>query len=95
MPNYGSKKQNTGGAKPGADQPASKNFDSGQLSGFGSNKGVRRESAGLKNDDGSGGGQFKDTYNDQAGDGHGGAPRPLKAGDGFGGTKVSKKNSGY
>lgn len=41
MPNFGSKKQNTGGAKPGAAQPASKNFDMGQLNGFGTNKGAR------------------------------------------------------
>lgn len=46
MPNYGSKKQNTGGAKPGANQPASKNFDAGSLSGFGSDKGARKGTGG-------------------------------------------------
>lgn len=90
MPNYGSSKQNTGGAKPGADQPASKNFDMGQLDGFGTKKGSRKEGSGLKNDDGGGGGKFVDTYNDQSGDGHGGAPRSLKAGDGFPGTRARK-----
>ena len=46
MPNFGSKKQNTGGRKPGADQPASKNFDVGGLDGFGTNKGPRRGTGG-------------------------------------------------
>ena len=46
MPNYGSKKQNTGGAKPGADQPESKNFDRGTLSGFGTDKGARKGTGG-------------------------------------------------
>jgi hypothetical protein len=46
MPNFGSKKQNTGGAKPGANQPASKNFDQGTLSGFGTDKGARAGTGG-------------------------------------------------
>jgi len=81
MPNYGSKKQNTGSAKPGAGQPASKNFDQGQLAGFRTNKGAARAGAGLKNDDGGGGGAFKDTYNDAAGAGHGGGYKKPNAGD--------------
>ena len=72
------------------------NFDEGMQAGWGGDKkGVRTEAAGLKNDDGMGGGKFKDTYNDQAGDGHGGEPRSLKAGDGYSGSKMSKKNSSY
>jgi len=46
MPNYGSTKKNTGGAKPGAAQPASKNFDQGQLNGFGTDKGARAGTGG-------------------------------------------------
>ena len=46
MPNFGSKKQNTGGAKPGAGQPANKNFDVGNLDGFGTHKGARKGTGG-------------------------------------------------
>jgi hypothetical protein len=81
MPNYGSSKQNTGSAKPGAGQPASKNYDMGQLNGFGTNKGSRREGKGLKNDDGGGGGKFVDTFNDASGEGHGGRLKKPRAGD--------------
>jgi hypothetical protein len=81
MPNYGSSKQNTGGAKPGAAQPAGKNFDAGQQGGFGNNKGSRRMGAGLKNDDGGGGGKFVDTSNDAQGGGHGGSLKHPRAGD--------------
>lgn len=42
-----------------------------------SNKGARNK-AHLRNDDGAGGGKFKDTENDQSGDGHGGPLRPLR-----------------
>jgi hypothetical protein len=76
-------------------KPAGGNFDEGMQSGWGGDKGVRREAAGLKNDDGAGGGKFKDTYNDASGEGHGGGLRSLKAGDGYSGTKMSKKNSSY
>ena len=81
MPNYGSTKQNTGGAKSGASQPASKNFDQGKMGGFRTNKGAARAGAGLKNDDGGGGGAFKDTYNDASGAGHGGNLKKPRAGD--------------
>ena len=46
MPNFGSKKQNTGGAKSGASQPASKNFDQGNLAGFGTDAGARKGTGG-------------------------------------------------
>ena len=46
MPNYGSTKKNTGGPKPGANQPANKNFDQGQLNGFGTDKGARAGTGG-------------------------------------------------
>lgn len=67
MPNYGSKKQNTGGAKSGAGQPASGNFDvGGSEMGFGTTGGARRK-ANLANDRGLGGGRFKDTDNMKSG----------------------------
>jgi hypothetical protein len=76
--NYGKRKQ------PGTyhtNKPAGGNFDEGQQGGFGNNKGVRRAGAGLKNDDGGGGGRFQDTDNDSIGGGHGGTLRHPKAGD--------------
>jgi hypothetical protein len=75
MPNYGSSKKNTGGLKikDGTDG----NYDQGQQSGFGTNKGSRNKRS-LVNDNGAGGGRFKDTDNDANGDGFGGAPKPLR-----------------
>ena len=75
---YGKRKQ---GGTYHTNKPAGGNFDEGQQSGFGNSKGVRRESSGLKNDDGGGGGKFNDTYNDASGAGHGGNLRKPRAGD--------------
>jgi len=79
MPNYGSKKQNTGGTK--IKDGTEGNYDMGQLDGFRTNKGAAREGKGLANDTGAGGGKFKDTNNDASGAGHGGAMKRPRAGD--------------
>lgn len=72
--------------------PAGGNFDEGQLEGFGTNKGVRRGSAGLKNDPGLPGGKFVDTDNVKTGGDtrskHGARnKRTLRNDDGQGGGK--------
>jgi hypothetical protein len=75
MPNFGSNRKTTGGSKikDGTDG----NYDQGQQSGFGTNKGAARKGS-LANDNGAGGGKFIDTDNDQSGDGFGGAPKKLR-----------------
>ena len=76
MPNYGSKKQNTGGSK--IKDGTSDDYDMGQLNGFGTNKGSRNKRT-LVNDNGAGGGKFIDTDNGPgSGDGFGGAPKSLR-----------------
>lgn len=77
MPNYGSTKQNTGGAKSGASQPASKNYDAGSMGGFGNSKGARKslpKSPGCDHD------QWPDTDNAQSGEGFGGGMTKPRAG---------------
>ncbi len=80
--NYGGGKSKR--KQPGTyhtNKPAGGNFDEGMQSGFGTNKGSRKEGSGLKNDDGGGGGSFVDTYNDKSGGGHGGTLKKPRAGD--------------
>jgi hypothetical protein len=74
---YGKRKQ------PGTyhtNKPAGGNYDEGQQSGFGTDKGASNKRS-LRNDDGAGGGKFVDTFNDKSGDGHGGGLKKPRAGD--------------
>lgn len=78
MPDYGMGRKTTGGSKikDGTDG----NFDQGTLGGFRTDRGAANK-RGLANDDGSGGGQFRDTANEQSGEGHGGGYKKPRAGD--------------
>lgn len=100
MPNFGSTKQNTGGAK--IKDGTSEDLDMGQLDGFGTGKGANNKRT-LRNDNGQGGGRFKDTDNSQSNDTRTsqGArnKRSLRNDDGMGGgrfvdTDNDQSNSG-
>jgi len=79
MPDYGSNRKTTGGAKikDGTDG----NYDQGKLGGFRTKGGAAKAGPGLANDAGGGNSQFKDTYNDASGAGHGGGYKKPRAGD--------------
>ena len=101
MPNFGSTKQNTGGSK--IKDGTSDDYDMGQINGFGTDKGGRNKRT-LRNDNGAGGGRFKDTDNDKSNDTrtNQGArnKRSLRNDDGMGGgrfvdTDNDKSSDGF